>query len=98
MTIRVEAMDGALLPLPEVWFRDIEHARISPGPRTGRSPSVALSPRELQAARLLASGAKRSQVARALGVSPGTVGTMCKRIYHKLCVCSQAQLASVLRA
>ena len=48
------------------------------------------------AARTLAGGLPRKQVATQLGISIHTVTTMCKRIYAKLGVRSQAELAARL--
>ena len=96
--IRVEPLSPGKLPIPEAWFRPLEAAeRVAAdrGSVKGRRP---LTTREAEVARALATGLQRKQLATHLGVSIHTLTTMCKRIYAKLGVHSQAELASVMRS
>src|SRR5262245_34110836 len=60
------------------------------------SDSVVLTPRELQAVRLLADGCTVARIATHLGISPHTVVTHIRKAYRKLDVPSAA--AAVMRA
>lgn len=61
-----------------------------------QNASVALTPRELEVLRLLASGCSYWQIAVRLGVSPHTVVTHIRNAYRKLEVHTAA--AAVMRA
>ena len=87
-------------PMPVVRFRSI---RQFPSTRAGTERSggvktgiAALTPREAEIARMLADGMSRPGVAKALGLSAHTVGTLSSRIYRKLGVRSRAHLAQVI--
>ncbi len=96
--IRVEPLVPGKLPIPEVWFRPPEAAdRVAADLGSGRARRP-LTTREAEVARALATGLQRKQLATHLGVSIHTLTTMCKRIYAKLGVHSQAELAAVMRA
>jgi DNA-binding CsgD family transcriptional regulator len=98
MYIRVEPLAPGKLPIPEAWFRPKEAAeRVAADPGAGRARRP-LTTREAEVARALATGLQRKQLATHLGVSIHTLTTMCKRIYAKLGVHSQAELAAVMRA
>lgn len=56
-----------------------------------------LSPRELQIAKLLASGKSRPRIAQELGLTANTVASLSKLIYRKLGVGSRAALAARMR-
>ena len=56
-----------------------------------------LSDREKQVARRVAQGESNKQVAKALGISPQTVGAHLKSIYQKMNLQSRTQLAARLR-
>lgn len=56
-----------------------------------------LSPRELQIARLLASGKSRPDVAKEIGLTTNTVASLSKLIYRKLGVSSRAALTARMR-
>lgn len=90
IAIRIQPLDEPVLPQPHVEFlsrRSAEERRTSRGllPRP-------LTPRELEIARGLRDGASRAEVARRLGISILTVGTLCKRIYKKLGIRRSADL------
>jgi DNA-binding CsgD family transcriptional regulator len=55
-----------------------------------------LSPRELQIARLVASGATNHAIASALDISTWTVSTHLRRIFAKLSVCTRAEMVAQL--
>ena len=59
-----------------------------------RVPRHALSPRELQIARLVADGATNRVIAASLDISPWTVSTHVRRIFAKLDVCSRAEMVA----
>ena len=98
ISIRVEPLDHAALPNPEVWFRPRAAADRAESSMRGRRARRPLTAREAEVARGLASGLQRRQLAQHLGVSIHTLTTMCKRIYAKLGVHSQAELAAQMHA
>jgi DNA-binding CsgD family transcriptional regulator len=55
-----------------------------------------LSPRELQIARLVASGATNHAIASALDISTWTVSTHLRRVFAKLSVCTRAEMVAQL--
>jgi DNA-binding CsgD family transcriptional regulator len=57
-------------------------------------PRHALSPRELQIARLVAAGATNRAIASSLDISLWTVSTHMRRIFAKLDVCSRAEMVA----
>ncbi len=57
-------------------------------------PRHALSPRELQIARLVADGATNRAIASSLDISLWTVLTHMRRIFAKLGVCSRAEMVA----
>ena len=57
-------------------------------------PRHALSPRELQIARLVADGATNRAIASSLDISLWTVLTHMRRIFAKLDVCSRAEMVA----
>ena len=57
-------------------------------------PRHALSPRELQIARLVAEGATNRAIASSLEISLWTVSTHMRRIFAKLDVCSRAEMVA----
>lgn len=65
--------------------------------RATRAASQVLTRRELEIARRLASGETRPMIAKALGLTPNTVATVCKRIHTKLGVHSRAELTARLK-
>lgn len=90
MAIRIEPLADHVLPQPHVEFvsaRTVEERRSIRG-----VAHEALTARERQVARALRDGQARAEVARRLGISELTVGTLCKRIYRKLGIRRAAQL------
>jgi DNA-binding CsgD family transcriptional regulator len=59
-----------------------------------RIPRHALSPRELQIARLVAEGATNRAIASSLDISLWTVSTHMRRIFAKMDVCSRAEMVA----
>ena len=57
-------------------------------------PRHALSPRELQIARLVAEGATNRAIASSLDISLWTVSTHMRRIFAKVGVCSRAEMVA----
>jgi DNA-binding NarL/FixJ family response regulator len=98
ISLRVEPLAHATLPNAEIWFRP----RGQQVPEAARAamakPRKPLTTREEEVARALAGGLQRQRVATQPGVSIHTLTTMCKRIYVKLGVHSQAELSAVMRA
>ena len=95
--IRVEPLSPGKLPIPEAWFRPLEAAERVAADHGSVKGRRLLTTREAEVARALATGLQRKQLATHLGVSIHTLTTMCKRIYAKLGVHSQAELAAVMR-
>ncbi len=96
ITIRLDPIVGALLPLPAVWMTPrskLERAEPASADKTG-FPSLA--PREREVALALADGLSRAHVAERMRLSVHTVSTLARRIYRKLGVSSQAALAARL--
>ena len=60
-------------------------------------PDRPLSDREYQVALALARGLNQREVAAELGVKPGTIVTLTKRLYRKLGITRRAELATRLR-
>jgi DNA-binding NarL/FixJ family response regulator len=98
ISLRVEPLAHATLPNAEVWFRPRGQQVPDAASVAMAKPRKPLTTREEEVARALAGGMQRQRVATQLGVSIHTLTTMCKRIYVKLGVHSQAELAAVMRA
>lgn len=87
---------GPALPVPAVRF--VPQGDGQQPPSEGATPGIeALSPREREVAMMLSSGRNRPEIARHLGVSLNTVGTLSKRIYAKLGVRRRAELSNRIR-
>lgn len=97
--IRLELQELAEpeLPIPHFILADSKAARRHVA-ELGARANLVLAERELEVARLLATGASRPKIAAALGLSPNTIATVSKRIYSKLQVHSRAELAARMRA
>jgi len=82
VSIRIAPLGGHVLPQPAIMIttRTPQDARR----QIERAPRMPLSARERSVAIELRSGASRAEVARRLGLSVYTVGTLCKRIFRKL--------------
>ena len=65
-------------------------------PRRGGTAWTALTPQELQIARLAASGLTNPEIAEQLFLAPSTVSTHLHRVYRKVGVTGRKQLAKVL--
>jgi DNA-binding CsgD family transcriptional regulator len=62
----------------------------------GRADDAALSPRELEIARMVAAGHPNKAIAAVLDISAWTVGTHLRRIFSKLRVTSRAAMVAKL--
>ena len=97
LTFEMRELDQPELPMAEVFMVEqavfVENRNL-----LCTAASMVLSPRELEVARALDSGKSRPQIARELGLSQHTVGTLSKRIYRKLGVHSRAELSTRLKA
>jgi DNA-binding CsgD family transcriptional regulator len=98
ISVRIEPLARATPPIAEVWFRPRGQQAPDAARAAMAKPRRPLTKREEEVARALAGGMQRQRVATQLGVSIHTLTTMCKRIYAKLGVHSQAELAAVMRA
>jgi DNA-binding CsgD family transcriptional regulator len=67
-------------------------------PSACATPTVRLTRRELDVARLVANGARNSEVARALAITEATVKTHLVRVYEKLNIRTRTQLAVLLNS
>jgi DNA-binding CsgD family transcriptional regulator len=67
-------------------------------PATEDAPAAQLTRRELDVARLVANGARNSEVGRALAISEATVKTHLVRVYEKLNLRTRTQLAVLLNS
>lgn len=97
LAFEMRELDQPELPMAEVFMVEEaifeEHRNLF-----CNAASVVLSPRELEVARALDTGKSRPQIARELGLSQHTVGTLSKRIYRKLGVHNRAELSTRLKA
>lgn len=94
--IELDPLAGDLLPLPSVWMMTrskFESTREGDADRTGVRE---LAPREREVAFALAEGLSRAHVAQRMHLSVHTVSTLARRVYRKLAVSSQAELAARL--
>jgi DNA-binding NarL/FixJ family response regulator len=60
------------------------------------APALPLSPRELEVARLVASGMTNAEIGKQLHISPATVGRHLSNVYERLGIHSRAALAARL--
>lgn len=93
--VRIEPLVGPVLPQPDI---DLVRKSVI-GTRVRESSASRLqdlSAREAEVARALAQGLTRKAVAKALGVTENTVGTLSTRVYRKLGVKTRLQLARAL--
>ena len=91
--LRVAPLGGHVMPQPHVKLvsRSVAEARVGASPaRSGR-----LSRREREAVLALRDGRSRAAVAKHLGISVHTLGTVCKRAYRKLGINRVTQLRDV---
>lgn len=90
MVIRIEPLAGHVLPQPHVEF--VSTNTVAERAEVRGVAHQKLTARERQVARALRDGQPRAEVARRLGISEHTVGTLCKRVYRKLGIRRAAQL------
>lgn len=90
----LEVLDGGAPLSPSIATYVLRHLRV---PQVDRpSEPGLLSPREIELLRLLAKGYSNKQAAKALALSPHTIGDYVKSIYRKLQVGSRSE--AMLRA
>jgi DNA-binding CsgD family transcriptional regulator len=93
MAIRVSPLGGSVMPQPHV---KLVSRNIAEAPRRAVSaPSTRLSRREREAVLALRDGETRAAVAKHLGISVYTLGTLCKRAYRKLGINRVSQLRDI---
>ncbi len=68
----------------------------SPAGAAPVAPALPLSPRELEVARLVASGMTNAEIGKQLHISPATVGRHLSNVYERLGIHSRAALAARL--
>jgi DNA-binding CsgD family transcriptional regulator/DNA-binding transcriptional ArsR family regulator len=90
LAIRIEPLAGHVLPQPHVEF--VSPTTVAERRSIRGVAHEALTARERQIARALRDGQPRAEVAKRLGISALTVGTLCKRLYRKLGIRRAAQL------
>ena len=93
MAIRVSPVDGHVMPQPHV--RLVSRNLAEAPRRTVATQSIRLSRREREAVRALRDGKSRAAVAKHLGISVHTLGTVCKRAYRKLGINRVSQLQDI---
>lgn len=95
---RVEPLVRPALPLATVRFvAERDKAWGKDQPPVAEKPKSPLSDREYEVALALARGLNQREVAEQLGVKPGTVLTLTKRLYRKLQISRRAELVTRLR-
>jgi DNA-binding CsgD family transcriptional regulator len=93
MAIRISPLGGNVMPQPHV---KLVSRNVAEAPRrTAASPAQRLSRREREAVLALRDGKSRAAVAKHLGISVHTLGTVCKRAYRKLGINRVSQLRDV---
>lgn len=84
-------------PILQLEVDGYQYALICIGVRkTTQAPRIALSPRELEIARLISKGHPNKAIALILDISPWTVATHLRRMYIKLEVKSRAEMIAKL--
>lgn len=68
----------------------------APAPTPAPAPALPLSPRELEVARLVATGLTNAEIGKQLHISPATVGRHLSNVYERLGIHSRAALAARL--
>lgn len=93
MAIRISPLGGSVMPQPHV---KLLNRTVAEAPRRpAAAPSHRLSRREREAVLALRDGKSRAAVAKHLGISVHTLGTVCKRAYRKLGINRVSQLQDV---
>jgi DNA-binding CsgD family transcriptional regulator len=93
MAIRISPLGGNVMPQPHVKLLNRTVAEATRRPAA--APSHLLSRREREAVRALRDGKSRAAVAKHLGISVHTLGTVCKRAYRKLGINRVSQLQDI---
>lgn len=95
---RVEPLVRPALPLATIRFvAERDKSWGADPPPVAAQPKSPLSDREYQVALALARGCNQREVSEQLGIKPGTVLTLTKRLYRKLRITRRAELATRLR-
>lgn len=93
MAIRISPLGGNVMPQPHV---KLLNRTVADAPRRpADAPAHRLSRREREAVLALRDGSSRATVAKHLGISVQTLGTICKRAYRKLGINRVSQLQDV---
>ena len=93
MAIRISPLGGNVMPQPHVKLLNRTVAEATRRPAA--APSHLLSRREREAVLALRDGKSRAAVAKHLGISVHTLGTVCKRAYRKLGINRVSQLQDI---
>jgi DNA-binding CsgD family transcriptional regulator/DNA-binding Lrp family transcriptional regulator len=88
--LQLQPLATPVLPQPFVVVRMID--RDAPRGDSRLDPLSPLSPRERQVALSIVRGRSRGETAAELGLRPGTVATLAKRVYRKLGVAGRVEL------
>jgi DNA-binding CsgD family transcriptional regulator len=96
ISIRIEPLRGPVMSQPTIDM--IPLGQVEQAAKTHQQVHARLSDRERQVAEALAQGLSRQDIARTLGVTLNTVGTLARRLYRKIGVRSRAQLAALVSA
>lgn len=91
-----QTLDGAY-PISPAVARTLFRLAGAPKPPDERGEAFGLTPRELDALRLLSRGLSYKETAREMGVTPSTLQSYVRKIYRKLDVHSQVQATLVAR-
>lgn len=91
-----QTLDGAY-PISPAVARTLFRLAGAPKPQDASAEAFGLTPRELEALRLLSSGLSYKETAREMGVTPSTLQSYVRQIYRKLDVHSQVQATLVAR-
>jgi DNA-binding CsgD family transcriptional regulator len=95
VTVRVQPLSTGVLPQPDITVAPRGQVPPARAPEPGGWRS--LSAREREVAIALMGGSTQPEIARKLGRSPHTIGTLTRRIYRKLRIRRRAELVNVLR-
>jgi DNA-binding CsgD family transcriptional regulator len=95
VTVRAQPLAASALPQPDITVAPRGQVPPARAPEPGGWRS--LSAREREVAIALMGGSTQPEIARKLGRSPHTIGTLTRRIYGKLGIRRRAELVNVLR-
>lgn len=94
--LQLQPLAEAVLPQPFLVVRMLDRSASRGDSRL--DPLAHLSPRERQVALAIVRGRSRGQTATELGLKPGTVATLTKRIYRKLGISGRVELTRCVTA